>query len=310
MLRATAVENVEVYESPGSYGRAQHTVADDMLIIGVPAAIRATLGVSGEWDDKNSTAIVELGAKSIKVKVVCTSESLARGEPFAAANTDCHCWMTPHVRQTLGVTRVDAPERERFEKFSAKFSAVTISVNALLFSYGSNGRKQLRGRIGRPVDVAFQTIPASLAGYRRIFCGNSPIWGGGGVASLHPFDGGTTYGNVVELTHKEFLIMDGFEGRYRRHIVTVNLLSGESLQAWAYIATNTAFMEPPTLAYLTAIHIMLREHWECDSRIDLLRVGEDASIQASSSFVCFSLSQFLYLRGCRTWLMHLGGTLS
>ena len=65
MDRATAVDDVEVYDSPASYGRAQQAVANDMLIIGVPASIRTTLGVSGEWDDINSMANVELGASSI-----------------------------------------------------------------------------------------------------------------------------------------------------------------------------------------------------------------------------------------------------
>ncbi len=41
MHRATAVDDVEVYDSPASYGRAQQAVANDMLIIGVPDNTRS-----------------------------------------------------------------------------------------------------------------------------------------------------------------------------------------------------------------------------------------------------------------------------
>ena len=284
-----AVENVEVYDSPGSYGRGPetHVVGNDMLIIGVPRAMRESLRISGRWDDENSRATVEFGGNSIKVQVVFTSERLLASGPFAATNTDCHCWMTPHVREMLRLTIAHAPERAGFENFSAKWSSVTVSVNALLFSYGSNGRKQLRGRIERPLDEPFQTYPACLTGYRRIFCGKSANWGGG-FASVHPVIGGETYGNVASLSHKEFLKLDAFEGGYRRQVVTVNLQdSGESVQAITYIANDPTFVQPPSQAYLTAIQIMLRERdeRECDTTIDRLCIGRDGNLQASSYFV-------------------------
>jgi hypothetical protein len=185
----------------------------------------------------------------------------------------------------LRLTRADAPERAGFENFSAKWSSVTVSVNGLLFSYGSNGRKQLRGRIERPLDEPFQTYPACLTGYRRIFCGKSANWGGG-FASVHPLVGGETYGNVASLSHKEFLKLDAFEGGYRRQVVTVKIhASGESVQAITYIANDPTFVEPPPLAYLTAIHIMLREHWEGDKSIDRLCIGRDGNLRASLYFV-------------------------
>ena len=284
-----AIENVEVYDSPGSYGRGPetHVVGNDMLIIGVPRAMRESLRISGRWDDENSRATVEFGGNSIKVQVVFTSERLLASGPFAATNTDCHCWMTPHVREMLRLTRAHAPERAGFENFSAKWSSVTVSVNGLLFSYGSNGRKQLRGRIERPLDEPFQTYPACLTGYRRIFCGKSANWGGG-FASVHPVIGGETYGNVASLSHKEFLKLDAFEGGYRRQVVTVNLQdSGESVQAITYIANDPTFVQPPSQAYLTAIQIMLRERDEraCDTTIDRLRIGRDGNLQASLYFV-------------------------
>lgn len=302
-----AIENVEVYDSPGSYGRdpESHVVGNDMLIIGVPAAIREKLRISGRWDDESSRATVEFGDNSMKVQVVFTCERLASG-PFAATRTDCHCWMTPHVRETLGLTRVDAPERAGFEKFRAKFSSVTLSVNGLLFSYGSNGQKQLRGRIERPLDEPFQTHPACLTGYRRIFCGNSANWGGG-FASVHPLHGGETYGNVASLSHKEFLKLDAFEGGYSRQVVMVNLQpSGESVQAITYIANDATYVQPPSLAYLTAIHIMLREHWEGDKSIDRLRIGRDGNPQASLHFVSrprnlTSYAMVCLLRQSRVW---------
>jgi hypothetical protein len=157
----------------------------------------------------------------------------------------------------------------------------------LLFSYGSNGRMQLLGRIGRRDAQALATAPALLHGYSRCFCGFSSAWGGS-VASLHACPGGCTYGHVVELSDEEMCVMDGYEAGYRREMVTVSVgqegSSASSKQACVYIKNDTSFDRPPSQAYLTAIHIMLREHWPAPahSTITIARCCvRDGTLQAS-----------------------------
>jgi cation transport regulator ChaC len=149
----------------------------------------------------------------------------------------------------------------------------------LLFSYGSNGRQQLRGRLQLPAQVA--THAASLRGYQRFFCGYSHNWRGG-YASVQRCEGGVTNGHVVELTDAEFRVMDDFEGGYSVHEVTVNMHpDGRPMQAWTYISDWTTFQQPPSPAYLTAIHIMLREHWQGPIVIDQRRVAPGGKLEAS-----------------------------
>jgi hypothetical protein len=77
-------------------------------------------------------------------------------------------------------------------------------------------------------------------------------------------EAGCTYGHVVELTDEKFGLLDGFEGGYSLHEVTVHLQPDDSpRQAWTYISISdsTTFQQPPSPAYLTAIHVMLREHF-------------------------------------------------
>jgi hypothetical protein len=169
----------------------------------------------------------------------------------------------------------------------------------LLFSYGSNGRQQLRGRIQQSAQVV--TRPASLRGYRRFFCGYSDIWRGG-FASLQRCEGGMTYGHVVELTDAEFRLMDGFEGGYSLYEVTVNLSpDGSPRQAWTYISDSTTFRQPPSPAYLTAIHVMLREHWNGPIVIDLCRVAAGGILEASFSSLLHSPTPCDFSRARRTF---------
>lgn len=85
-----------------------------------------------------------------------------------------------------------------------------------LFSYGSNSTPQLRARVR---NAALRSYPAKVENFARIFCRSSPGWGGGGVASLHPAPGYTTYGAVVYLTEAELRLLDRYEGGYSRHRV-------------------------------------------------------------------------------------------
>jgi hypothetical protein len=149
----------------------------------------------------------------------------------------------------------------------------------LLFSYGSNGRQQLRGRIQLSPEVA--THAASLHGYQRFFCGYSGNWRGG-FASVQRCEAGSTHGHVVELTDAQFGLMDGFEGGYSLHEVTVHLQpDGSPRQAWTYISDSTTFQQPPSPAYLTAIHVMLREHFNAPIVIDQRRVASGGVLEAS-----------------------------
>ena len=98
-----------------------------------------------------------------------------------------------------------------------------------------------------------------------------------GVASLAPCEGSTVYGAVVELTPEEKGRLDRFEGGYREERVTV-LMGGEAgreVEAIAYVAGDAqpdggAYTPPmeerPSEKYLTAIDLMLREHWPPEHR--------------------------------------------
>jgi hypothetical protein len=140
-----------------------------------------------------------------------------------------------------------------------------------IFSYGSNSTSQLRARVQNP---GLESIAAEAPGFARVFCLSSPGWGGGGVASLAPCSDTTTYGAVVLLTLQEKRLLDGFEGGYREETVTVLVkVDGAEARrsAMVYIAgrreaAGGAFTKPmtarPSEQYLTAIHCMLREHWD------------------------------------------------
>jgi len=118
------VTGVEVYDSPGQYGT--NTVSNDMILIGVPAEIRSTLGVSGKWSDPRSVATVSHGCKHIHVRVVQTDKRLTSTGETPADNTASHCWMTPAVREKLGLSGDVAPHRTHYRAFRKKFSPVTI----------------------------------------------------------------------------------------------------------------------------------------------------------------------------------------
>lgn len=148
--------------------------------------------------------------------------------------------------------------------------AATASRPWLIFSYGSNSTKQLQRRVG---NLTLTSTSAVLEGYARCFCLRSQGWGGGGVASLCPADGATTYGAVVQLTDGEKARLDMYEGGYRLEPLTVQVgRAREAQNAFAYIAghkpsgSSLAWTQPleaePTEPYLCAIHAMLAEHWD------------------------------------------------
>lgn len=80
----------------------------------------------------------------------------------------------------------------------------------MVFSFGSNSVKQLRGRVGNP-DILSKEARAK--GWQRIFAGAHKNWNFGGVASMHPCEGDcVTYGAVVWLNDEELARLDVFEG--------------------------------------------------------------------------------------------------
>lgn len=139
-------------------------------------------------------------------------------------------------------------------------------TSSLIFSYGSNSIVQLRQRLDAPALIA---APATLPGYRRVFCLSSANWAGGGVASLAPApaDGlAPVRGSVVTLTSAELARLDGFEGGYRRVQLTA-VVDGVEKPVIAYVAGDgtqgwtPAMVVPPSEMYLTAVRLHLRSVW-------------------------------------------------
>lgn len=118
------------------------------------------------------------------------------------------------------------------------------------------------------------------------------MWGGGGVASLMKSDakGALCLGSVVYLTDEELDRLAAFEGGYDLKEVQVELFMrrnrdddndnddyspisdyevGDTIAAAStYIRRDHMFIEPPSEAYLTAITVHLKEHFE-NANIDI-----------------------------------------
>ena len=161
-----------------------------------------------------------------------------------------------------------------------------MAARTAVFSYGSNGTAQLRARVQ---NEALYSRPAKVENFARIFCLRSRGWGGGGVASLHPCPGTTTYGAVVELTEAELGRLDRFEGGYSRQIIEAKVQAAdgqeETAEAVVYISDNSEMTAPPTEQYLTAIHLMLREHWSMDGEtIEVRSANGSMGVRVESSW--------------------------
>ena len=102
---------------------------------------------------------------------------------------------------------------------------------------------------------------------------HSSNWGGG-VASLVPDKSSTVKGAVVSLDPEQLSRLDVFEKGYSKQELTATIESpGNSRrteQVIAYIADNPSWVAPPSESYLTAINLMLREHWDADEPIPIL----------------------------------------
>ena len=130
----------------------------------------------------------------------------------------------------------------------------------LVFSYGSNSIAQLRARVENPSLLA---EPARAQEWQRIFCVRTITWGGA-AASLIPYKDSVTYGAVVSLTDDELARLDRFEGGYHKEQLGVEILRSDkwvNMKAIVYLANAVYWTELPSEAYLSAIHINLREQF-------------------------------------------------
>ena len=129
-----------------------------------------------------------------------------------------------------------------------------------VFSFGSNSIAQLRARVENP---ELHAVPARAPGWERIFCVRSGTWGGA-AASLIPKQNSTVYGASVVLNSTELAHLDKFEGGYHKEDIQIEIYQNGrwcSVSAIAYIANTLFWTIPPSEAYLTAIHLNLREQF-------------------------------------------------
>jgi gamma-glutamylcyclotransferase (GGCT)/AIG2-like uncharacterized protein YtfP len=127
-----------------------------------------------------------------------------------------------------------------------------------LFSYGSNGSKQLGSRLGIDPD---SLIPQSgyLEGFVRIFAGYNERCQGG-VASVFPHKSTScVYGSIFELSMDQVHIIDRWEKGYVRKKMNINVNSKEQVTCYVYVIKDHTFIAPPSDKYLKAIRMMLDE---------------------------------------------------
>ena len=77
----------------------------------------------------------------------------------------------------------------------------------LIFCYGSNGKKQLKKRLGHSIDM----LPAVAINWKRVYRGYSELWRGG-VASIIKKKGSKVYGGVIQASKKDMEELDYYEG--------------------------------------------------------------------------------------------------
>ena len=155
------------------------------------------------------------------------------------------------------------------------FCALTMSQKTTpIFSYGSNSMPQLRGRV---LNNELVSVPAYLDGWTRVFC-NKGLWGDGGVASLAPCATMRTYGAVVHLNDNELQLLNGYEKGYTltpvQAMYSLDPTSSSPFlhTCFCYLADDPEFQQDPAEPYLTAIHVMLREHYDDIGAISISKV--------------------------------------
>jgi hypothetical protein len=149
---------------------------------------------------------------------------------------------------------------------AARAAAMSTKTTAI-FSYGSNSMTQLRGRVHNPT---LQSQPAYLDGWSRIFCSRG-LWGNGGVASLAPCPGARTYGALAYLSDDELARLNVYEAGYTLTPLDTLFCGDVRTPAFAYISDTPTFQQAPAEPYLTAIRIMLSEHYS-DAIVDSIPI--------------------------------------
>ena len=128
------------------------------------------------------------------------------------------------------------------------------------FAYGSNlNKKQMRERCpdSKPLFVA------TLRNYKLVFVGWSRQWRGG-VASIKPFRGERVLGALYELSDRDLIRLDNYEGypgSYNRLKVTVFDEDGEPVEAITYIKSEQSEETQPSKEYLSLIQQGYRD-WD------------------------------------------------
>jgi len=93
---------------------------------------------------------------------------------------------------------------------------------------------------------------------------------------------------VVELTEVELERLDQFEGGYSKQWIEAKVRTGEGAEETStvcvYLANRNTMVVPPTEQYLTAIHLMLREHWNMDGEAIEVRSAAAGEVRVESSW--------------------------
>jgi cation transport regulator ChaC len=146
-----------------------------------------------------------------------------------------------------------------------------------VFSYGSNSVAQLSARVH---NYNLHNYAAKVDNYVRCFCLYSPNWEGT-AATILPSPGGTVYGTVTYLSSEEQSRLDQFESAYYKTEIDVTVLAptlveelnSSALSATVYIASYPEYRGLPSEAYLTAIRIMLLEHYAEDEVANTITIN-------------------------------------
>ena len=131
---------------------------------------------------------------------------------------------------------------------------VNISDAVYLFSYGSNGIRQLHERTGCTTTIK----RGYLNNHVRIFAGYSKKWKGG-VASIKYKKDEKLYGYITELTPQQLDRLMEFEKGYTIHEKMINVSETKRKKCIVFVKDNDEFVSLPSLEYLGAIRTMLND---------------------------------------------------
>lgn len=116
--------------------------------------------------------------------------------------------------------------------------------SSLYFAYGSNiNLEQMAYRCPAARIVG----PVSLENYELLFRGNAS---GNGVATIAPKEGGLVHGLLWRITpacERALDIYEGYPRLYGKQLVTVADREGRSLTVMAYVMTDDARWQAPTM---------------------------------------------------------------